>query len=1216
MQIWAKRGIQTALITGGMLMLGTGIASADESFNPDQPPSALDGSVKVPLKIDNNALGTPFGQHNLGGVNHDVTVTPSDLAGAAGGAAPALPTTGGLPGLPTAGGMPPALTSTDGLAPALPTTGGLPSTDKLTEALPTAGGLPTTDSLGQALPVTGGLPSTANLTQALPTAGGLPGTTGLPGTDALPATGGLPVTGKLPATDGLPVTGGLPATEGLPLTGGLPATEGLPLTDGLPATEGLPLTDGLPATDKLTGALPTGGMTPALPTTDALAPANGALAAGPLTVLAPNDGVSPKSLSTEGDIFRGNKIVGDVVIPIDISGNAIAILGDASVENSSDQTAGQERPIVTDGSHSGLAGNVVSLMWAAPIQITGNAVAVGGTADSYNTASQTANADGDIETDGHGGALSGNVLAGQAATPVQLNGNAVSGAGIATSDSATSSDATAGGTILTNGEDGALSGNVGALPVAVPVQGNGNAVSLIGIADTLNTSSAYAQAGEETPGIFGSENYITTDGAPSAGSGNIVQPALSGPVAVNCNSLAGIGISETVCDSSGDAAAGGGNITSGEEGTLAGSIAHAPVAIPTQGSGNAGAVIGNATTDSVNAVSSTAGGDSYTIGDDSVLSGLVAEPSVAAPIDACGNTGAGGGQAGAVCVNDSFTEAGGDAGTTGNDSVGSGNAGTVPVALPIEGLGNTVGAAGTSETTTTENKITSSGGDNNTMDDAGTLASNLVTVPVAGPVQLTGNGGGVVADTDAHTHTNSDIDAGGYSKAKGDGGSLAGNIVQAPVAFPVQGFNDGATVVGHGTQTGTNDVDSTSGGWAQTNGQDGSGTGNVVTAPVAGAAQLFGSGAAVLGSNDAAAESTTDSTAGGTVVTSGENGNIAGNVIAAQLLPIAQGFGLAGSAIGGMDTAAAANETNAVSGGDITTNGDFGQLSGNLLDVPAAAVVQPHGDAVAVLFSDSLAASDNLTNGTAGGTSTTSGELGSLSGFDGDLPIGINLPIYDVPVEILAEAMTFATNESNITVGEDSPQLDLPQSGALEATTLPSMPRLGALPMAGNARTGAVDPFSALLGGLLGGASGFDMAGGLLGHGGVDSLSGVTGGLGGVPSIQEPLDGNPLAGVSGVTGKLNGKKVNLPAPTAPKPAPRFAAPVMPGLDNLRGVFKGDLFQAPKLDKLPVQTPALAGLKTPVALPTAPAPRTGVPALPSLDDTKAKLAGVFGHFPIG
>ena len=30
MQTWAKRGMQTALVTGGLLMLGTGIASANE----------------------------------------------------------------------------------------------------------------------------------------------------------------------------------------------------------------------------------------------------------------------------------------------------------------------------------------------------------------------------------------------------------------------------------------------------------------------------------------------------------------------------------------------------------------------------------------------------------------------------------------------------------------------------------------------------------------------------------------------------------------------------------------------------------------------------------------------------------------------------------------------------------------------------------------------------------------------------------------------------------------------------------------------------------------------------------------------------------------------------------------------------------------------------------------------------------------------------------
>src|SRR5690606_40934362 len=65
MQNWAKRGLQTALVTGGLLMLGTGIASAEENVNPDKPASPLDVSLTVPVKVGNNAVGTPFGQKHL-----------------------------------------------------------------------------------------------------------------------------------------------------------------------------------------------------------------------------------------------------------------------------------------------------------------------------------------------------------------------------------------------------------------------------------------------------------------------------------------------------------------------------------------------------------------------------------------------------------------------------------------------------------------------------------------------------------------------------------------------------------------------------------------------------------------------------------------------------------------------------------------------------------------------------------------------------------------------------------------------------------------------------------------------------------------------------------------------------------------------------------------------------------------------------------------------
>ncbi|HEX3592553.1 MAG TPA: hypothetical protein VHV74_23265 [Pseudonocardiaceae bacterium] len=62
MQTWARRGLQTALVTGGLLMLGTGIASAGENVNPDRPASPIDGGASAPVHAGDNAIGTPAGQ--------------------------------------------------------------------------------------------------------------------------------------------------------------------------------------------------------------------------------------------------------------------------------------------------------------------------------------------------------------------------------------------------------------------------------------------------------------------------------------------------------------------------------------------------------------------------------------------------------------------------------------------------------------------------------------------------------------------------------------------------------------------------------------------------------------------------------------------------------------------------------------------------------------------------------------------------------------------------------------------------------------------------------------------------------------------------------------------------------------------------------------------------------------------------------------------------
>src|SRR2546422_9753079 len=81
MQTWAKRGIQTALVTGGLLMLGTGIASADEDVNPDKPASPLDGSLSIPVNIQNNSIGSPLGQLDVPNVSREVKVDASDASG-------------------------------------------------------------------------------------------------------------------------------------------------------------------------------------------------------------------------------------------------------------------------------------------------------------------------------------------------------------------------------------------------------------------------------------------------------------------------------------------------------------------------------------------------------------------------------------------------------------------------------------------------------------------------------------------------------------------------------------------------------------------------------------------------------------------------------------------------------------------------------------------------------------------------------------------------------------------------------------------------------------------------------------------------------------------------------------------------------------------------------------------------------------------------------
>jgi hypothetical protein len=1117
MQTWAKRGLQTALVTGGLLMLGTGIASADEDVNPDKPATPLDGSVTAPVHMENNAVGTPLGQQGVPAIHKDTKVRASDL----------------------------------------------------TNKVPTGKVAPVADPV---------------VNKAKQTAADL----------------AAPAVDKV-RNETSSVTGDA-RDQATPL-----AAKAKPVTDRLSRVPGGDKLGNLPTLDK-------GVNVPALDARD-------------------------------GGAVNGNSIDVDLVIPVDFSGNAIAVLGSASATNDSSQSYGNTHDVETDGSGGLISGNVVDADWALPVQITNNAIAVLGKACADGTSSQDAWATGDIVADGSHSVLGGNVVAPQFATPVQVDGNAIAGGGFADAASQADTSAESGGTILTSGADSLGGGNAAPVPVAMPVKANGNAIMAAGKAVAMADSSADAIAGASRTGMYGVPTYVETNGDPAVGAGNVAQPSVAGPVALCGNAGGAVGGADATCDTASDATAGGTNRSTGAGSIGSGSAVPAPVALPVSGYGNAAPAVGTATSDASNTVNATSGGDAYTRGQDSIASGTSAAPSVAGPVDVFANSVAGAGDATANAENTATQTAGGNTGTTGDNSVGGGTTGTVPVAMPGEVIGNTGAAAGSAGATGSETKTTTSGGGSNTDDDNGLAASNLVNAPVATAAQAFGNSAGAAAFTKANADAVNTVTAGGPSKATGTAGTGSGNIVQAPVSQPFQVFGTGASGIAKGTQTATNSMDSQAGGHALSDGSGGVGGGNIVSVPAGGAGQAYGETVAALGHNDSLAESVTDTDAGGDTDTSGESGVIAGNVVSPQALPAAQSQAVAASGVGGVNSTEATNETDAESGGDIDTNGDSGFISGNLVDVPAAAVAQPFGDAVSAVGSSSDASGFGDTTGAVGGTSTTSGNgLGSLSGIDATVPVGANAPVYNVPVGVLAKAMTESANTSDLQVGEGEPQVNLPISGGILPTEVPSL---------AHARSMSNDPVQGTFSGVLNG-----FTSGLTGVPGQDHVADVTdlvsqGVLAEAPDAQIlPAPGraatdSPLSGLLGNVGGgnlLSGLLGGLPVGGLPVGGQRDL-PQTPDFGHMlsplsaiqptqfggfgRSATQSPLEYAPVFGDLTDTTtiiPAVpAGDLTDVTtvLPVIPAapvqadlPVAQQVSPSSLDSTRAALANLFTTHPIG
>ncbi|MGH3239966.1 MAG: chaplin family protein [Spirillospora sp.] len=241
---------------------------------------------------------------------------------------------------------------------------------------------------------------------------------------------------------------------------------------------------------------------------------------------------------------------------------------------------------------------------------------------------------------------------------------------------------------------------------------------------------------------------------------------------------------------------------------------------------------------------------------------------------------------------------------------------------------------------------------------ASVLGGNQVGAPISAPADVTGNGASLIGSSyalsqgGAKVHKRGD---GGGRTTSGVGGVASGNQVDAPVSAPVNVCGNGAGVLGHadaGCDGGAKVEDIGTYG-RLTDGTGGVVAGNQVNAPVAIPANVCGNAVAVIGYAMAGCE-------GGSVVknggqtgsgqeTSGLFGVVSGNQATA---PISAPVDACGNAIGNA-TAFCGGGASVRGGGHRTgeqiTDGTFGVISGNQADAPISIPATACGNAAAVI---------------------------------------------------------------------------------------------------------------------------------------------------------------------------------------------------------------------------------------------------------------------------
>ncbi|MFI0486036.1 chaplin family protein [Actinomadura sp. 9N215] len=254
-----------------------------------------------------------------------------------------------------------------------------------------------------------------------------------------------------------------------------------------------------------------------------------------------------RTTSGTGGAASGNQVNAPVAAPVNVCGNGAAVLGraDAGCDGGAKVEDGGTSGQITDGTGGVIAGNQLNAPISIPVNVCGNAVAVVGDTvagcDGGSLVKNGGQTGSGQETSGLFGVGSGNQAALPISAPVDVCGNAVGNAAASCAGGASVRDGGhRTGRQISDGAFGVIAGNQGNAPISIPLTVCGNAAALAGEA------AAFCEGGVHVRSSSGGDQY--TSGIGGVLAGNQGNAPVTAPAAACGNAAAVIGLAAALCE--------------------------------------------------------------------------------------------------------------------------------------------------------------------------------------------------------------------------------------------------------------------------------------------------------------------------------------------------------------------------------------------------------------------------------------------------------------------------------------------------------------------------------------------------------------------------------------------------------------------------------------------------------------------------------------------